>query len=146
MKDDEIITKALRILKSRLHSPEKIFCSSDDTKRYLTLKYAEQEHESFNVLYLNSKSGLISLKEMFHGTINTASVYPREVVKTALRFNAAAVILSHNHPSGCSKPSPADQEITKRVSDALELVEVKVLDHIVVGGMTSYSFAEHGLL
>ena len=146
MNDDEIINRALDILGRRLHKAERFFKGSVDTKDYLKLKYAEQENEVFNVLYLNSQWGLISLKEMFQGTVDTATIYPREVVKTALQFNAAAVILSHNHPSGCPKPSLADKDITQRLCEALRLIDVKVLDHIVVGGTQTYSFAEHGLL
>lgn len=146
MKDDEIINKALEILKKRLHKPNHIFTNPQDTKNFLTLKYSEQEHESFNVAFLNTKNGLISLTEMFNGTIDQATVYPREVVKMALKFNAAAVILSHNHPSGVCEPSPADKQITKTITNALNLVDIRTLDHIVVGGTESYSFAEHGLL
>jgi DNA repair protein RadC len=83
---------------------------------------------------------------MFHGTIDGASVYPREVVKEALRHNAAAVIVSHNHPSGNPEPSGADKALTQRLKEALALVDVRVLDHVIVGGSNATSFAEHGLL
>ncbi|WP_086930219.1 RadC family protein [Agarilytica rhodophyticola] len=146
MTDDDMINQALNILETRLYKPEQNLSSSRDTKNYLTLKYAEKESESFNVLYLDNKHRLIALKEMFQGTINTAAVYPREIVKATLAFNASAVILSHNHPSGCAEPSGSDRELTQQLSKALKLIDVKVLDHIVVGGMDTYSFAEHGIL
>lgn len=146
MTEDEIITQALTILEGRLHKPDVHFTHSKDAKRYLALRYAKQEYESFNVLYLTNQHGLISLKEMFNGTINGATVYPREIVKTALKLNAGAVILAHNHPSGICEPSHDDTRITDRITKALDLIDVKTLDHIVVGGTDTYSFAEHGLL
>lgn len=93
-----------------------------------------------------TQSKVIKYREMFHGTIDSASVYPREVVKEALRLNAAAVILSHNHPSGNLEPSQADRALTQRLKEALGLVEVRTLDHVIVAGVSTVSFAEHGLL
>jgi DNA repair protein RadC len=115
-------------------------------KQLCTTKLAHLEHEVFAALFLDSQHRLIEFKNMFTGTIDAASVYPREVVKAALYANAAAVIFSHNHPSGVAEPSTADQHITKRLVNALELIDVKVLDHIVVGVEGSVSFAERGLL
>lgn len=146
MTEEQVIHKALRILESRLQKPEHFFTKADDTASYLKLNLGALEHESFNVMFLNNQHGLISLSEMFRGTIDGAAVYPREIVKAALSFNAAAVILAHNHPSGMCIPSMADRHITQQIRDALSLVEVRVLDHIVVGGTDSYSFAEHGLM
>lgn len=146
MTEQQIIRKAMNVLETRLQKPEVYFTRADDTASYLKLKLAELEHESFNVMFLNNQHGLISLTEMFRGTIDGASVYPREVVKAALKFNAAAVIFAHNHPSGICTPSQADRNITQQLKDALSLVEVRVIDHIVVGGTDSYSFAEHGLI
>ena len=146
MTDQEIINEALIILKSRLHKPDFIIREPSDASSYLKLKIAELEYESFRVMYLDNQHGLIKLKEMFRGSINSASVYPREVVKTALHFNAAAVILTHNHPSGKREPSEADKIITKKLVSALELIDVRVLDHIIVGGGDTFSFAEYGLL
>ena len=108
-------------------------------------KLAGFEHEVFAVLFLDTRHRLIEYREMFHGTIDSASVYPREVVKEALRLNAAAVILSHNHPSGSPEPSQADKVLTQRLKEALGLVEVRILDHVIVGGMETVSFAEKGL-
>jgi DNA repair protein RadC len=113
---------------------------------YLSLHYAGQEREIFGVLFLDNRHRLITLEEMFHGTIDGASVHPREVVKRALKLNAAAVILAHNHPSGVAEPSQADELITVRVRDALALVDIRVLDHFVVGGATVVSLAERGLI
>ena len=113
---------------------------------YLCLHYAGQEREIFGVLFLDNRHRLIALEEMFLGTVDGASVHPREVVKRALRLNAAAVILAHNHPSGVAEPSQADELITVRIRDALALVDIRVLDHLVVGGTTVTSLAERGLI
>ena len=115
-------------------------------REYLSLHYAGQEREVFGVLFLDNRHRLIRFDEVFHGTIDGASVHPREVVKLALARNAAAVILAHNHPSGVAEPSQADELITNRLRDALALVDIRVLDHVVVGGTTVVSFAERGLL
>ncbi|ENG0045684.1 DNA repair protein RadC [Pseudomonas aeruginosa] len=122
------------------------FTSPTIVKEYLRTKLVGFEHEVFAVLFLDSQHCLIEYIEMFRGTIDSASVYPREVVKEALRLNAAAVIFSHNHPSGNPEPSQADRQITQRLRDALALVDVRTLDHIVVGGESTESFAERGLL
>lgn len=146
MTEQEIIQQALTILERRLHKPDCKITHAEDAKSYLKLQFAGLEHESFRVMFLNNRHGLISLKELFRGTIDGATVYPREVVKAALSFNAAAVILTHNHPSGHTEPSHADKAMTKQLIDALNLVDIRVLDHIVVGGSDTYSFAEHGLI
>ncbi len=146
MSDQEIIDQALNILESRLCTPEHVITQPGDATAYLRLHYVGLEYESFRIMFLNTRHGLITLKELFRGTIDNAAVYPREVVKAALQFNAAAVILTHNHPSGDSNPSQADQDLTKRLVDALQLIDVRVLDHIVVGGNDTYSFAQHGLM
>jgi DNA repair protein RadC len=116
------------------------------TRDYLALKLGNLEHEVFAVLFLDRRHRLISYQEMFRGTIDGASVHPREVVKEALRQNAAAVILAHPHPSGVAEPSQADEFITTRLRDALGLVDIRVLDHIIVAGGETISFAERGLL
>ncbi len=105
-----------------------------------------REQEVFCCLWLDNRHRMIELQEMFYGTINGASVYPREVVRAALRHNAAAVILAHNHPSGIAEPSQADRQLTRRLGDALGLIDVRILDHIVVGDSDCSSFAERGLL
>ena len=146
MSDDDIIEKALRILESRMRRPENYFTTPKDTMDYAVLRLAQRQRESFCVLYLNNRHGLIKCEELFQGTIDGASVHPREVVKAALRANAAAVILIHNHPSGDPEPSRADQTLTRRLVDALRLIDIRVLDHLVVGGTETVSFAERGLI
>ena len=113
---------------------------------YLRLHYAGQEREVFGCLFLDNRHRLIALEEMFLGTVDGASVHPREVVKRALQMNAAAVILAHNHPRGVAEPSQADELITARIRDALSLVDIRLLDHLVVGGTTVTSLAERGLI
>ncbi|SDM19377.1 DNA repair protein RadC [Franzmannia pantelleriensis] len=111
---------------------------------YLQILLQDYEHEVFSAIFLDSQHRVICFEELFRGTIDSASVYPREVVKQALANNAAAVILAHNHPSGDPEPSDADRRITQRLKDALGLVEVRVIDHIVVGSEGCVSFAERG--
>ena len=142
---DKIIAEALAILASRMKVKDHFFTTSGDVKKFLRLKLQPLEHEVFSVLFLDNQHGLIEYQEMFRGTIDAASVYPREVLKEALALNAAAVIFAHNHPSGISEPSKADQQITEKLKKALDLVDIRVLDHIIVGD-TEYSFAEHGLI
>jgi DNA repair protein RadC len=115
-------------------------------KQYLRLHFARQEYESFVVLFLDAQNRVIRAEELFRGTLTQTSVYPREVVKAALRHNAAAVILSHNHPSGVSEPSIQDQALTRTLSEALALVDVKVLDHFIVAGASTLCFTEQGLM
>lgn len=122
------------------------FTSPALVKDYLRAKLAGYDHEVFAVLLLDAKHAVIEYVEMFHGTIDQTSVYPREVVKLALRHNAAALILAHPHPSGNAEPSRADEVLTRRLRDALALVDVRVLDHIVVAGNVTTSFADRGLI
>lgn len=121
-------------------------CSPEAVRQYLRSQFALQTHESFVVLFLDVKNRLINCEEMFKGTLTHTSVYPREVVKAALRRNAAAVILAHNHPSGVAEPSEADLRLTGALVQALALVDIRVLDHFVVAGQQVHSFAEHGQL
>lgn len=113
---------------------------------YLAARMRDHPHEVFACLWLDTRHRVIAFEELFRGTINGASVYPREVVRNALKHNAAAVILTHNHPSGVAEPSPADHSITERLREALGLVDIRVLDHVVVGDGESVSFAERGYL
>lgn len=121
-------------------------CSPQAVRQFLRSQFALQTHESFMVLFLDVKNRLINCEEMFRGTLTHTSVYPREVVKAALRRNAAAVILAHNHPSGVAEPSEADLRLTSALVQALSLVDVRVLDHFVVAGTQVHSFAESGQL
>lgn len=116
------------------------------TRNYLAARLRDYPHEMFACLFLDNRHRVIAYEELFRGTINGASVHPREVVKRVLAHNAASVIFAHNHPSGVAEPSAADQQITRRLCDALLLVEVRVLDHLVVGDGETVSFAERGLL
>jgi DNA repair protein RadC len=118
--------------------------SPDTVKHYLKLQLARQRQESFYVLFLDVKNRLIACEEMFRGTLTHTSVYPREVVKTALGHNAAGVMLAHNHPSGSPEPSEADLVLTRSLVQALAMVDVRILDHFVVAGSHVHSFAENG--
>lgn len=142
--DDDVISHALQILAGRIHTAEYAITTPQAVKSYLTLSLAQEESERFVVLFLDTKNRIISKETMFTGSLASCTIHPREVVKAALKHNAAAVILAHNHPSGEPEPSEADHRITKRLRDALDLVEIRVLDHIVVAGMKTHSFAEHG--
>ena len=122
------------------------FNSPNVVKDYLRLVLGGRQQEVFMVLFLDAQHRLIASEEMFHGTLTQTSVYPREVVKRALIHNAAAVMLSHNHPSGMSEPSNSDRMLTDALKQALGLVDVRVLDHIVIGEQEALSFAERGLI
>ena len=113
---------------------------------YLRLLLAERQHEVFVAVFLDAQNRVIATDELFRGTLTQTSVYPREVVKTALRHNAAGVILAHNHPSGVAEPSQSDQMLTETLKRALAMIDVRVLDHFIVGRGAAYSFAERGLL
>lgn len=123
------------------------FSSPSQVRDWLRLKLANRQHEVFMALWLDAQNRLLRADELFTGSLTQTSVYPREVVKTALAHNAAAVILAHNHPSGVAEPSRADELLTKNLKDALAMVDVKLLDHfIVAGNQTPISFAERGLI
>jgi DNA repair protein RadC len=123
-----------------------VFDAPQKVKDYLALKLGRRAQEVFVVLFLDGQHRLIEAEEMFHGTLTQTSVYPREVVRRALHHNAGAVILAHNHPSGAAEPSRADEHLTQALKSALQLVDVRVLDHFVVGHGQVSSFAERGLL
>lgn len=123
-----------------------VFNSVEQTQAYLIAKLRDQPHEVFAMLLLDSQHRLIKYRPMFYGTIDSASVYPRVLVQQALIDNAAAVILAHNHPSGIAEPSQADKSITKRIIDAFKLMDIKVLDHFVIGDGIAVSFAQRGLM
>ena len=139
---DELLTIAAEIANDRM-KPGTALTSPEQTKLTLSSLLQSLEREVFAVLFLNNQHELIEFEVLFYGTIDAASVYPREVVKRALLWNAAAVIFCHNHPSSNSEPSQADRRITRRLTDALALIDVRVLDHFVVGESVT-SFAERG--
>ncbi|WP_417360931.1 RadC family protein [Gallaecimonas pentaromativorans] len=140
----QVLEQAASILESRIRGSE-MFTNPEAVKNFLRFKLAAREREVFGVLLLDSQHRYINFSELFQGTIDAAAVYPREVVKEVLQFNAAAVVLAHNHPSGVAEPSRADIQLTNRLREALELIDVRVLDHIVVGD-TCVPFAERGLI
>ena len=118
----------------------------DLARDYLRVAFGKEDREVFGIVLLDNCHGVIDVTKLFYGTIDCASVYPREVVKVVLNRNAAAVILVHNHPSGNPEPSAADRQITKQLKDALELIDVRVIDHMVVGSDDIVSFAERGII
>lgn len=126
--------------------PGEAIRSPADTDAYLQARLRHLGHELFCCLYLDNRHRVLRFDEMFRGTIDGTSVYPREVVKEALQINAAAVILAHNHPSGVAEPSQADERITKRIKSALQLVDIRLLDHLIIGDGESTSMASRGLL
>jgi DNA repair protein RadC len=142
---EEIIAAAREHISHRVRRGTQL-SNPKATRDYLTLKLGTLEREVFAVIFLDKRHRVINYQEMFQGTIDGASVHPREVVKEALKQNAAAVILAHPHPSGIAEPSQADELITQRLKDALSLIDVRILDHIIVAGGETTSFAERGLL
>ncbi len=142
---EEIIELATCIMNGRFERSD-VLHNPSETKNYLVIQLSQLEQEVFGCIYLDTRHRVICFEKLFYGTIDGASVHPREVVKNAIRHNAAAVILAHNHPSGVAEPSTADQRLTQRLKDALSLVDIRLIDHIVVGGSGTASFAELGLL
>jgi len=141
----DVLDRAQALIAQRFRSGAPVLSAPNRTREFLRLKLGPLEHEVFAVLFLDQRHRLIEYVELFRGTIDGASVHPREVVKEALARNAAALIFCHCHPSGQSSPSQADELITMRLKSALELVDIRVIDHIIVGE-TITSFAEIGLL
>ncbi|NRB38418.1 MAG: DNA repair protein RadC [Pseudomonadales bacterium] len=123
-----------------------IMGSAEAAQKYIVSKIGHQQREVFACVFLNSQYHVEHYEEMFQGTYNQSPVFPREIAKRALQLNAAAVILAHNHPSGVAEPSGADRDITELICDALALLDIRVLDHFIVGKTKVYSFAEHGIL
>ncbi|MCQ9122002.1 RadC family protein [Rodentibacter pneumotropicus] len=134
-----------RYLKQEIFHAQ-IFTEPETVKFYLRMELQQEEREIFMVLFLDNQHRLIKKERLFLGTINVANVYPREIIKEALYCNAAAIILVHNHPSGIAEPSHADQLVTQKICEAAELMEIRVLDHFIVGKNDCYSFAEHNFL
>lgn len=143
--EQRVIRRALRLLDKYQRQPSESFTSTSFTKTWLQLQMTHQEREIFMVIYLDNQHCLLERETLFTGTLSHAEVHPREVVKSALRHNAAAVILAHNHPSGTTEISQQDKHVTQRIVKALALVEVRVLDHLVIGNEV-VSFAEYGLI
>jgi DNA repair protein RadC len=144
--DDWIIRQAIALLEQRVFKAGPLLDQPQAVKDYLRLKLVAEPNEVFAIVFMNSQHRVLTYEPMFKGTLDSTAVYPRVVVQRALELNAGAVILSHQHPSGCTEPSSADRVLTDRLKAALALVDVRVLDHIIVGQGTPYSFAESGLL
>jgi DNA repair protein RadC len=139
------IQEAIGILESKLRTTE-VFTGPTDVKQFCQLHIAQEKDEHFCCMFMDNQHRLIAFERLFRGTIDGASVHPRVVVRRALELNAAAMILTHNHPSGFPEPSTADTKITQRLKDALRLVDVRVLDHVIVGTDGTCSMAERGLI
>lgn len=140
-----VVEMSRRYLRQNMERTQTL-SSSDDTRDYLMTQLAGYPNEVFACLFLDNQHRVIVYEELFHGTIDSASVHPREVVRQALKHNAAALILAHNHPSGVAEPSQADSNITRQLKEALELVDVRILDHFIIGDGETTSLAEQGLL
>ena len=123
-----------------------VLSSPDEVRSLIKCRIGASEHEVFVAIWLDNRHRVIEIVDMFHGTIDSAAVYPREVVKAALKFNAAAVVFAHNHPSFTAEPSDTDVRLTRKLVDGLALIDVRVLDHLVVGGPNITSLAERGLM
>jgi len=136
---------ARRYLREPLGSSSAL-SAPDFTRRFLLAQLRDRQYEAFCCLFLDNRHRLIAFEEIFRGTIDGASVHPREVVRQTLLHNAASVICAHNHPSGVEEPSPADEGVTRRLRHALGLIDVRLLDHLIVGDGRCFSFSEHGLL
>ena len=143
--DEVVIRCAQGAIAKRFRAGSPVLSSPSHTRDFLKLRLAYLDHEVFGCLYLTTRHTLIAAEDLFRGTIDGASVHPREVVRSVIQHGAAAVVLYHNHPSGQATPSRADELITFRLRDALGLIDVRLLDHLIVGE-TVYSFAEHGLI
>jgi len=140
-----VVILAMKLLAVK-HRAGRALSSPEETRNFLRLRLADYRNEVFGSLFLDNRHRIIAVRELFQGTIDGASIHPRVVVQLALEANAAAMVFFHNHPSGVAEPSRADELITRRLKEALALVDVRVLDHFVVSGGESVSFAERGLL
>ena len=144
--EQRAIATALRAMERVMRRSGPIMSSPRVARDFLTLQLAARDHEVFAVVYLDARNRMIAYEEPFRGTLTQTAVYPREIVKAALLHGAAAVLFAHNHPSGNPEPSAADRTLTQTLKTALATVDVNVLDHIIVAGASTYSFAERGLI
>ncbi len=140
-----VLEMARRHLQESIEQQDALTCP-DDTRNYLKSRLSQYGHEVFACLFLDNRHRVLHFQEMFRGTIDGATVHPREVVKRALELNAAALIVAHNHPSGVTEPSLSDELITQQLKKALDLVDIRLLDHIIVGSGMTTSLAERGLI
>lgn len=146
IQEDLLIRQAIGVLEERIFKRDAELTSPDAVRPYLRLKLASEPLEVFAVVFLDAQHRVIAFEPMFHGTIDGANVYPRAVLKRAIEHNCSAVIFAHNHPTGLTRPSNADKALTTRLKSVLEWVDVRVLDHFIIGEGEPYSFAESGLL
>ena len=144
--EDWIIQQAITLLEHRIFKAGPCLSNPAAVRDYLRLKLVAEPNEVFAIVFLNSMHEVLAYEPMFKGTVHSTTVHARPILQRALELNAAAVILSHQHPSGCTEPSSADRALTQTLRAALSLIDVRVLDHLIVGQGTPYSFAESGLL
>jgi DNA repair protein RadC len=145
----EIVTQALAFLDAQMRTPGTLLSSPDLVKKYLALhngQFEDQHIERFSVMWLDSQNRLIAVDTLFTGTLTQTSVYPREVLRAALKHNASSAVLCHNHPSGSVQPSRADEHLTQTIKAALILIDVRTLDHVITSGSKTASMAEMGLV
>jgi len=142
---ESLVSIALRIMEQKHRRDFSLTCP-EDTVKYLRLELGDKDVEVFGCIFLDNRNQVIATEELFQGTIDGASVFPREVAKRVLWYGSSAVVFFHNHPSGVTEPSQADIRITKRLCDALQLIDVRVLDHFIVSASSSISFSERGLI
>jgi DNA repair protein RadC len=140
---NEVIQQARALIARQFRVGSPVLASPSKTREFLKLHLGSLDHEVFGVLHLDVRNRLIAVEDLFRGTIDSAAVHPREVVKSALRCGASSLIAYHNHPSGIAEASPADDVITRRLVDALGLVDIRLLDHLIIAKEV-YSYAEHG--
>lgn len=143
--EDHVINEALRLIDRRMARGVQI-TSVADVKRFLTLHLACKDREEFGVIFLDTPHHVLGFEIIFQGTLDEAQVYPRDVIKKALAYNAKSIIVAHNHPSGSPEPSSADQWLTQRLGEACQIMGIRLLDHILVAGATTVSFKEAGLM
>jgi DNA repair protein RadC len=142
----DVLDRAAALMAQRFRTGAPVLDSPDRTRQYLRHQIGALPYEVFGILLLDNRHRLIRSEILFRGTIDGASVHPREVVRVVLESNAAAIVAFHNHPSGQASPSHADELVTRRLREALQLIDVRVLDHLIIGDNQGYSFAETGLL
>ena len=140
-----MLDRAQALIAQRYRAGSPVLTSPERTREFLRMHLGACDRETFGVLHLDNRHRLIAAEDFFRGTIDRASVHPREVVKAVIAHNAAAIVLYHNHPSGSSEPSAADELITRRLKDSLAFIDVRVLDHLIIAE-SIFSFVEHGLL
>lgn len=144
--EDAAVYDAIKILEKRVRKANTYINDPQSIRTLLQLRLMPQDHEVFTVVFLDARHGVIATEDLFHGGLAGAAVYVGQVVRRALLVNSAAIVVAHNHPSGIAEPSAADRELTERLRQAVNLVDIRLLDHVVIGGDTQVSFAERGWL